>query len=219
MLVIVLVRNLEFRTKERQNKKIVIVLVTILELFSLLCNLNSALMETEQDWLTDWMVIWRCLKMLRHLGTAFSCHTLDSFSDRATYSAPISPLFQVSEMFPNISAINNVSLEDHLDISARLGWASKGGWPPETMLEHLVVHHPSYLTLTTRLGDKNPTPARRPIDLYLPGRGKYQSSRDILTHSFTSAFWQIFLASVKLSGETSRQWTVYCGINITDTVV
>ena len=34
---------------ERQNKKIVIVLVTILELFSLLCNLNSALMETERD--------------------------------------------------------------------------------------------------------------------------------------------------------------------------
>ena len=51
--MIVLVRNLEFRTKERQNKKIVIVLltvlVTILELFSLLCNLNSALMETERD--------------------------------------------------------------------------------------------------------------------------------------------------------------------------
>ena len=49
MLVIVLVRNLEFRTKERQNKKIVIVLLTILELFSLLCNLNSALMETDRD--------------------------------------------------------------------------------------------------------------------------------------------------------------------------
>ena len=111
MLVIVLVRNLEFRTKERQNKKIVIVLVTILELFSLLCNLNSALMETERD---------GGLADSRHLCTAFSSHTRDSFSASATYSAPISPLFSVTEMFPNISAINNVSLEDHLEIVARL---------------------------------------------------------------------------------------------------
>ena len=81
------------------------------------------------------------------------------------------------------------------------------------MLQHLVVHHPSYLTLTTRLGDKNQTPARRPIDLYLPGRGKCQSQSygDILTHSFTSAVGQIFLASVKQTEETadSSQYIIY----------
>ena len=80
MLVIVLVRNLEFRTKERQNKKIVIVLVTILELFSLLCNLNSALMETERDGGVS--AGHQELPVdVRYLGTAFSCHTRDSFSD------------------------------------------------------------------------------------------------------------------------------------------
>ena len=63
---------------------------------------------------------------------------------------------------------------------------------PSKCYQHLVVHHPSYLTVTTRLGDKNPTPARRPIDLYLPGRGKYQSYGDILTHSFSPGFLTYF---------------------------
>ena len=80
MLVIVLVRNREFRTKERQNKKIVIVLVTILELFSLLCNLNSALMETERD--GGVTAGHQELSVdVSYFGTAFSCHTRDSFSD------------------------------------------------------------------------------------------------------------------------------------------
>ena len=100
-------RRLFSHKSEDKTRKLLLFLLTILELLSLLCNFEKRSNGDRMGWSTG------MFRSVRWLSSSWflSLNALDS-----------SQACSIQLTIPNISGINNVSLEDHLDAWAGVVW-------------------------------------------------------------------------------------------------